>query len=95
MCAHSCPTLCDPKDRRPPGSSVQGISQEKVLEWVAISYSRRSSHLYLLLQEIISPVSLASPELAGRYFTNTACGKPPMEIKIIIYDKHRVHVYSC
>ena len=45
MCAHSCPTLCDPKDRRPPGSSVQGISQEKVLEWVAISYSRGSSQL--------------------------------------------------
>ena len=38
-----CPTLCDPRDYSPPGSSVHGILQAKVLEWVAISSSRRSS----------------------------------------------------
>ena len=36
----SCPTLCDPMDCRPPGSSVQGIFQARILEWVAISYFR-------------------------------------------------------
>ena len=36
-------TLCDPMDYSPPGSSVHGISQSKILEWVAISYSRGSS----------------------------------------------------
>ena len=36
-------TLCDPMDCRPPGSSVHGISQARILEWVAISYSRGSS----------------------------------------------------
>ena len=36
----SCPTLCDPMDHSPPGSSVHGISQAKILEWVAISFSR-------------------------------------------------------
>ena len=36
-------TLCDPKDCSPPGSSVHGISQVKILEWVAISSSRVSS----------------------------------------------------
>ena len=41
--AQSCPTLCDPMDCRPPGSSVHGIFQARVLEWVAISFSRRSS----------------------------------------------------
>ena len=35
--------LWDPMDHSPPGSSVQGISQAKILEWVAISSSRRSS----------------------------------------------------
>ena len=35
--------LCNPKDCSPLGSSVHGISQETVLEWVAISYSRGSS----------------------------------------------------
>ena len=36
----SCPTLCDPLDCSPPGSSVHGILQSRILEWVAISSSR-------------------------------------------------------
>ena len=39
----SCATLCDPKDCSLPGSSVYGIFQARILEWVAISSSRRSS----------------------------------------------------
>ena len=39
----SCLTLCDPVDHRPPGFSVHGILQAKILEWVAISFSRGSS----------------------------------------------------
>ena len=35
----SCPTLCDPMDCSPPGSSVHGILQARTLEWVAISFS--------------------------------------------------------
>ena len=35
----SCPTLCDPMDSSPPGSSVHGILQARILEWVAISFS--------------------------------------------------------
>ena len=38
-----CPTLCDPMECNPPGSSVHGILQARVLEWVAISSSRGSS----------------------------------------------------
>ena len=41
--ALSCPTLWDPKDRSPPGFSVYGISQARILEWTAISFSRGSS----------------------------------------------------
>ena len=41
--AQSCPTLCDPMDRRPPGSSVHGILQAGTLEGVAIPFSRGSS----------------------------------------------------
>ena len=36
----SCPTLCDPVDCNPPGSSVHGILQARVLEWVVISFPR-------------------------------------------------------
>ena len=35
--------LCDPVDCSPPGSSVHGISQAKILEWVVIPFSRGSS----------------------------------------------------
>ena len=35
----SCPTLCDPIDGSPPGSSIPGILQARTLEWVAISFS--------------------------------------------------------
>ena len=39
----SCPTLCHPMGSNPPGSSVHGIFQTRILEWVAISFSRGSS----------------------------------------------------
>ena len=39
----SCPTLCDPMDCSPPGSSVHGTSEARRLEWIAISFSRGSS----------------------------------------------------
>ena len=39
----SCPTLCDPMDCSFPGSSAHGILPARILEWVAISFSRGSS----------------------------------------------------
>ena len=35
-----CPSLCDPMDSSPPGSSVHRILQTRILEWVAISFSK-------------------------------------------------------
>ena len=49
LCRHvcsvtqSCPTLCDPLDCSLPGSAVHGILQARMLEWVAIPFSRGSS----------------------------------------------------
>ena len=43
VCTQRCPTPCDPMDCSPPGSSVPGILQARILEWVAISFSRGSS----------------------------------------------------
>ena len=40
----SCVRLCDPMDCSPPGSSVRRIFQARILEWVAMSFSRGSSH---------------------------------------------------
>ena len=47
--AQSCPTLCDPTDYSPPGSSVQGILQERILEWIAIPSSRGLIHSLTVL----------------------------------------------
>jgi len=44
--AQSCPTLSDPMDCSPPGSSVRGIFQARILEWVSIAFS----YLYFLLR---------------------------------------------
>ena len=41
-----CPTLCDPIDSNPPGSSIRGIFQARVLEWGAIAFSDTGSGNY-------------------------------------------------
>ena len=43
LVAQSCPTLCNEVDYSPPGSSVHGILQARILEWIAIPFSRGSS----------------------------------------------------
>ena len=43
--AQSCLILCDPMDYSPPGSSVHGILQARILQWVTILFSRESSQL--------------------------------------------------
>ena len=57
----SCLTFCDPMGCNPPGFSILGILQARILEWVAIPISRGSSQLRELFQ-----VSC----IAGRFFTN-------------------------
>ena len=66
----SCPTLCDPMDCNPPGSSLHGIFLARILEWVAMPSSR----------------GFPSPRnwncvscLAGRFFTAEPPGKPLIE----------------
>ena len=43
MQSHFSLISCNPMDHSPPGSSIRGILQARILEWVAISYSRASS----------------------------------------------------
>ena len=68
LCAKSfqCPTLCDVMDRSPPGSSVLGILQARILEWVAMPSSRGFSR-----PRNWTRVSYVS-SLAGRFFTTSA-----------------------
>ena len=62
-----CPTPCNPVDCRPPGSSVHGMLQARILEWVAISFSKGSSQLRDQTQ-----VSC----IAGWFFTTEPPRKP-------------------
>ena len=76
----SCPTLCDSVDYSPSSSSVQGISQAKTLEWVAIFHSRGSTQPRDGTQ--VSCVSCT----AGIFFTAEPLGKPvTLSISIIKY----------
>ena len=45
----SCPILCNPIDYRPPGFSVHGILQARILEWVAISFSNSNNIMIKVL----------------------------------------------
>ena len=60
LTAQLCLTLCNSMDFSPPGSSVHGILQARILEWVAIPFSRGSSQ-----PKDQTQVSC----LAGRFFT--------------------------
>ena len=64
----SCPTLCDPIDCRPPGSSVHGILQARIPEWVSMPFSRGSS--WPRDQTFIS----CNSSIAGRFFTAEPLG---------------------
>ena len=61
-----CTTLCDPMDCSPPSSSVYGILQERILEWVACPPPGARPN------PGIKPISLMSPKLTGRFFTTSA-----------------------
>ena len=42
LVAQSCPTLCEPMDCCQPGSFVRGILQARILEWVAVSFTKKA-----------------------------------------------------
>ena len=63
----SCPTLCNPMDCTPPGSSVHGILQARILECVAMPSSRGSSQT-----RDQNLLRLTSPAMAGRFFSTSA-----------------------
>ena len=62
--SQSCPILCKPMDYSPPGSSVHGILQARILEWVAMPSPPGD-----LPDPGMEPTSLMSPALTGRFFT--------------------------
>ena len=76
MCsvAQSCPTLCNPIDFSPPGSSVHGSSQARILEWVFPGKNTMGCHF--LLQGNFLTQGSNPPALADRFLTTEPHGKP-------------------
>ena len=68
--AQSCPTLSDPMDCSPPGSSVHRIFQARVLEWGAIAFSQDDAY-WLLKVSGISPHDLSTVFPTPDNFKNT------------------------
>ena len=83
LVTQSCPTLCDPTNCSPPGFSVHGILQARILEWIAIPFSRGTSKprdrtLFSCLK--------------GRFFTVWATGEVSGGLlHIFLY----IYVYTC
>ena len=76
LVTQSCPTLCDPTNCSPSGSSIHGILQARILEWIAIPFSRGSSW-----PRDRSQVSC----IAGRFFTIWATGK--ISLLLLLHHK--------
>ena len=88
----SCVQLCDPLDCSPPGSSVHGILQAGILEWVAISSSRESSW------PRTEPMSPSSPALAGRSLSLSHLGSTLISCNNLNgneSEKKNVYMYIC
>ena len=65
-----CLTLCDPMDCNLPGSSVQGISQVGILEWVAISFSRDLQESGIEPGSAAMQVDSLPSEPSGKFFSD-------------------------
>ena len=83
-----CLTLCDPVDCSSPGSSVLGILQGRLLEWVAISFSRGPTQ-----PRDETHISLASPALASGFF-NTVTPWEAFPLLLLIFSNFCDFNYS-
>ena len=76
----SCPTLCDPTDGSPPGSSAHGILQASILEWVAIPSSKD-------LSDPATEICISYNScIAGGFFTTEAPEKPICTVGLCKYS---------
>ena len=76
LVTQSCPTLCNPMDCTLPGSSILGILQARILEWVAIPFSRGSSR---------PGINPGSPALQADSLPSKRPGKPRAKQSSPIY----------
>ena len=73
--SHLCPTLCSPIDCSPRGSSVHGILQARILEWVAVAFSRDLPH---------PGIEPTSPAYQADSLPTELPGKPKVKAKVLL-----------
>ena len=87
--AKSSLTLCDPMACSPPGSSAHRISQARILEWVAISYSRGAS-----LTQGWNPSLLLGRQILYHWATRGYCWKVEIILMVISYTSQILSPYT-
>ena len=97
--AQSCPTLCDPIDCNLLGSSVHGIIQARILEWIAITGIRmqRETKICRLSRRLLSPFQLLSlvsfPEVTVILTFNTKGYFLPVFLNFIEMELYSLYFY--
>ena len=106
--AQSCPAVCSPMHCSPPGSSVHGILQARILEWVAMPSSRgsswpgnrtRISYVSCTGRQILSPLHSQHTSAFKKGKTDTSCLttmalSQPQKMKIISWCHETIHILS-
>ena len=85
LVTQSWPTLCDPTDCKPPGSPVDGTFQARILEWIAIAFSRAYS--WPRDQTQVSCI-------AGKFFTVWATMEAPLRVDWVFHPKYNTHTHT-
>ena len=93
MCSvvQSCPTLCGPMDCSLSGSFVHGIFQARILEWIAISSSRKSSQLRD--ETLVSCISCIDRQILYHWATWEALCKCYIKQLILLFFFFFTHIY--
>ena len=86
----SCPALCNPMDCSPSGSSVHGILQTRILEWVAFPYP---GDLPDPGTPGTKPASLMPPELAGGFFTTSTTWEAPITQQYLLNEFFKIQLF--
>ena len=96
--AQSCPTLCDPVDCSPLGASFHGISQARILEWVAISFSRGTVLMMLNFRNLDSLCAFEWPPCPSGLAQCPSCEVLafwPLMYSCLLFSVPRLEVSHC
>ena len=87
LVTQSCPTLRDPTNCSPPSSSVHGILQARILDWIVISFSRGSSQPRIKPRPLtlLADSLLSQPPHFLKYITSSAAWLQP-HMRVCLHD---------